>query len=48
MAWGRKNAMRIEVNGTQGSLAFDFEDMNVLNCSTPPTAPAPPATGGSS
>ncbi|HLR58389.1 MAG TPA: Gfo/Idh/MocA family oxidoreductase [Beutenbergiaceae bacterium] len=30
MAWGRKNAMRIEVNGTQGSLAFDFEDMNVL------------------
>jgi len=29
-AWGRKNAMRIEVNGTTGSVAFDFEDMNVL------------------
>ncbi|KAE8763775.1 Gfo/Idh/MocA family protein [Georgenia thermotolerans] len=29
-AWGRKNAIRIEVNGTTGSLAFDFEDMNVL------------------
>src|SRR5699024_5307717 len=27
----RKNAMRIEVNGSLGSLAFDFEDMNVLN-----------------
>jgi predicted dehydrogenase len=27
---GRKNALRIEVNGSQGSLAFDFEDMNVL------------------
>ncbi|PFG39148.1 putative dehydrogenase [Georgenia soli] len=30
-AWGRKNAMRIEVNGSAGALAFDFEDMNVLN-----------------
>ena len=30
MAWGRKNAMRIEVNGSRGSLAFDFEEMNVL------------------
>lgn len=29
-ALGRKNAMRLEVNGTQGSLAFDFEDMNYL------------------
>ncbi|MFC7404273.1 Gfo/Idh/MocA family protein [Georgenia alba] len=29
-AWGRKNAMRIEVSGTSGSLAFDFEEMNVL------------------
>jgi len=27
---GRKNALRLEVNGTLGSLAFDFEDMNVL------------------
>jgi predicted dehydrogenase len=30
-ATGRKNAIRIEVNGSQGSLAFDFEDMNVLH-----------------
>lgn len=30
-ALGRKNAIRIEVNGSLGSLAFDFEDMNVLN-----------------
>lgn len=29
-ATGRKNAIRIEVNGSAGSLAFDFEDMNVL------------------
>ncbi len=30
MATGRKNAIRIEVNGTLGSVAFDFEDMNHL------------------
>jgi predicted dehydrogenase len=30
-ALGRKNAMRLEINGTKGSLAFDFEDMNVLS-----------------
>ena len=30
-ALGRKNAMRLEVNGTKGSLAFDFEEMNVLS-----------------
>ncbi len=30
-ALGRKNAIRIEVNGSRGSLAFDFEDMNVLH-----------------
>jgi predicted dehydrogenase len=29
-ATGRKNSIRIEVNGSRGSLAFDFEDMNVL------------------
>ena len=28
---GRKNAIRIEINGSRGSLAFDFEDMNVLH-----------------
>ena len=30
-ATGRKNAIRIEINGSAGSLAFDFEDMNVLH-----------------
>ncbi len=29
-ATGRKNAIRIEINGSDGSLAFDFEDMNQL------------------
>ncbi|WP_431925062.1 Gfo/Idh/MocA family protein [Nonomuraea jabiensis] len=29
-AFGRKNAMRIEINGSLGSLAFDFEAMNEL------------------
>jgi predicted dehydrogenase len=29
-ALGRKNAIRIEINGSAGSLSFDFEDMNVL------------------
>jgi predicted dehydrogenase len=29
-ALGRKNALRIEVNGTDGSLAFDFEENNLL------------------
>lgn len=30
-ATGRKNAMRIELNGSDGSLAFDFESMNELH-----------------
>ncbi|UYM07470.1 Gfo/Idh/MocA family protein [Solicola gregarius] len=30
-ASGRRNGLRLEINGTEGSLAFDFEDMNVLN-----------------
>ncbi|WP_380158873.1 Gfo/Idh/MocA family protein [Kineococcus sp. R86509] len=30
MALGRKNGMRIEVNGSEGSIAFDFESMNEL------------------
>jgi predicted dehydrogenase len=29
-ATGRKNAIRIEVNGSLGSVAFDFESMNEL------------------
>ncbi len=29
-ALGRKNSMRLEVNGSLGSLAFDFENMNSL------------------
>ncbi|NPD05577.1 Gfo/Idh/MocA family oxidoreductase [Nocardioides sp. zg-1308] len=28
---GRKNAIRVEINGSAGSLAFDFEDMNILH-----------------
>ena len=30
-ALGRKNSIRLEINGSRGSLAFDFEDMNVLH-----------------
>ncbi|PWD51073.1 dehydrogenase [Serinibacter arcticus] len=30
-ATGRKNAIRLEINGSRGALSFDFEDMNVLN-----------------
>ena len=30
-ATGRKNAIRIELNGSEGSLAFDFESMNELS-----------------
>ena len=30
MALGRKNHISIEINGSKGSLAFDFEDMNRL------------------
>ena len=29
-ATGRKNAMRLEINGSAGSIAFDFESMNEL------------------
>ncbi len=30
-ATGRKNAIRIEINGSEGSVAFDFESMNELS-----------------
>jgi predicted dehydrogenase len=30
-ATGRKNALRLEINGSKGSLAFDFESMNELS-----------------
>jgi predicted dehydrogenase len=30
-ATGRKNAMRIELNGSDGSISFDFESMNELH-----------------
>ncbi|QFU94002.1 Gfo/Idh/MocA family protein [Amycolatopsis sp. YIM 10] len=39
-ALGRKNAMRLEINGTKASMAFDFESMNELwwhDGSTPDT-----------
>ncbi len=41
-ATGRKNAMRIEVNGSRGSVAFDFESMNELHVydATAPAADA--------
>jgi predicted dehydrogenase len=42
-ATGRKNAIRIEINGSRGSLAFDFEDMNVLELYD---AQEPPETAG--
>ena len=29
-ATGRKNALRVEVSGTEGALAFDLEDLNTL------------------
>ena len=31
LAYGNQNRNTIEVNGTKGSLRFDFEDMNVLH-----------------
>ena len=30
-ALGRKNALRVEVNGTTGAVAFDFEESNILH-----------------
>jgi len=30
MSTGRKNALRIEVSGSEGAIAFDLEDMNAL------------------
>jgi predicted dehydrogenase len=30
-ASGRKNSIRLEINGSRGSVSFDFEDMNVLH-----------------
>jgi predicted dehydrogenase len=38
-AQGRKNQITLEINGSKGSLAFDFEDMNLLdyyNADDPP------------
>ena len=45
-ATGRKNAIRLEINGSQGSIAFDFEDMNVLHVHDASTAHATPASPG--
>jgi predicted dehydrogenase len=39
MAPGRKNFNRVEINGSRGSLVFNFEEMNVLefySCADPP------------
>lgn len=40
MSTGRKNALRIEVSGSRGAIAFDLEEMNVLHVhdGTAPTA----------
>ena len=47
-ATGRKNAIRLEINGSAGSLAFDFEDMNVLQFyDAPRSRPRRPASAGS-
>nr|WP_093837305.1 Gfo/Idh/MocA family oxidoreductase [Streptomyces aidingensis] len=45
-ASGRKNAIRIELNGSDGSLAFDFEDMNVLHYYDGRAETSEPATRG--
>jgi predicted dehydrogenase len=47
-ATGRKNALRIEVNGSRGSLAFDLERLNELEfCDgAGPSGPGDPATQG--
>jgi predicted dehydrogenase len=42
-ATGRKNALRIEINGSRGSLAFDFERLNELEFAD---ATLPPVEGG--
>jgi len=39
-ATGRKNALRIEVNGSRGSLAFDLERLNELEFCDPADDPA--------
>jgi predicted dehydrogenase len=45
VAAGRKNALRWEVNGTKGSLAFDLERINELRVYVTDTTPAPRAQG---
>jgi predicted dehydrogenase len=36
---GRKNQLSVEVNGSQGSLAWDLEDLNRLHVALPPPYP---------
>ena len=49
-ATGRKNSIRLEINGSRGSIAFDFEDMNVLHVhdATADAAATPASPGCSS
>jgi len=50
-AHGRKNHITLEINGSKGSLAFDFEEMNRLqyyNVDDPPTAAASAASSSPS
>ncbi len=39
-ATGRKNALRFEINGTKGSLAFDLERLNELQVHLADARPA--------
>src|SRR5919198_917696 len=44
-ATGRKNALRWEINGSKGSIAFDLERLNELQVNLVDTAPGPAAQG---
>src|SRR3954462_11518290 len=45
MAPGRKNFNRVEINGSKGSLVFNFEEMNVLQFYNWPARPGRQASG---
>ena len=42
-AWGRKNALRVEISGTEGAISFDLERLNELEYFD---ASEDPRTGG--
>ena len=45
-ATGRKNALRWEINGSKGSIAFDLERLNELQVHSRPTPGAPARASG--